>query len=634
MAKMFNASVPTKGGPVEDDAREEKDPLVEFLMKKLYPEATAFFKPFSDNIKQNVKFYKGDQWTRHQPSYRTKSVTNYISQILHSEVALLTDRLPQISVRPVDYEGDVEIANTLKKLVEHVLYMNDWPEKFHYWVKDTSIRGTGYIVPIWNAQKNQGLGDIELTLEYPWQREVGGVIRDPSGEDNYFIIEKKVSMAEVYRMWPEKADAVKADLKDKSDVFSPENDKSLPALPIQSTDQSQTVVWDKPNVTLSEQYLKVPLHIFWIRDNSVGEIVKGQDEQKDIAPEPMYPNGRWVYVCNRRVTVDDKPCEVKHMPLIPLMTQTDPITKVSGISLIDFIKGSQADHNQMYALILDWLRAVTVPKLTIDPKARIDAKKIKNKWGSVLPAPPGMVRWENPPPLPNDSFHFIGEAKNNIEYVSGIQDVTQGRRPANVVSAEAINLLQEASKTVLRPKARLIEAAVKRLGQVIVDFIQAGYTTQRMMRIIGNNPGMGENVNVNVPVVNNSIPTIKTDLTIGDYDVYVEPDSTLPKSDIERMDRLQQLGQMGFVDRRAILENSGLPNWMEIEARMQAKEDEFKKSQQGTQGKPPTESIAFKDLPPAGKLQMAQQAGIQLDPQETIQHEVITNPPQGPVSAG
>ena len=100
------------------------------------------------------------------------------------------------------------------------------------------------------------------------------------------------------------------------------------------------------------------------------------------------------------------------------------------------------------------------------------------------------------------------------------------------------------------------------------------------------------------------------------------------------MDRLQQLGQMGFVDRRAILENSGLPNWMEIEARMQAKEDEFKKSQQGTQGKPPTESIAFKDLPPAGKLQMAQQAGIQLDPQETIQHEVITNPPQGPVSAG
>ena len=43
--------------------------------------------------------------------------------------------------------------------------------------------------------------------------------------------------------------------------------------------------------------------------------------------------------------------------------------------------------------------------------------------------------------------------------------------------------------------------------------------------------------------------------------------------------------------------------------------------QEQTQAKPPSESISFKDLPPEGKVQMAQQAGIQLNPQQVSQYE-------------
>ena len=41
---------------------------------------------------------------------------------------------------------------------------------------------------------------------------------------------------------------------------------------------------------------------------------------------------------------------------------------------------------------------------------------------------------------------------------------------------------------------------------------------------------------------------------------------------------------------------------------------------QQPQGKPP--SIAFKDLPPGGKMQAAAQAGIQLDPNEVRIQEI------------
>jgi hypothetical protein len=40
----------------------------------------------------------------------------------------------------------------------------------------------------------------------------------------------------------------------------------------------------------------------------------------------------------------------------------------------------------------------------------------------------------------------------------------------------------------------------------------------------------------------------------------------------------------------------------------------YQQMNQGGANKPPSESINFKDLPPDGQVQMAQQAGIKLDP--------------------
>jgi hypothetical protein len=47
-------------------------------------------------------------------------------------------------------------------------------------------------------------------------------------------------------------------------------------------------------------------------------------------------------------------------------------------------------------------------------------------------------------------------------------------------------------------------------------------------------------------------------------------------------------------------------------------------SQQNTKG--PSESISFKDLPPEGKVQMAQKVGIQLSPDALRQQELNNKP--------
>ena len=43
--------------------------------------------------------------------------------------------------------------------------------------------------------------------------------------------------------------------------------------------------------------------------------------------------------------------------------------------------------------------------------------------------------------------------------------------------------------------------------------------------------------------------------------------------------------------------------------------------QEESQEKPPAEAISYKDLPPSGKVQMAEAAGIKLDPNEVVDKE-------------
>jgi hypothetical protein len=58
------------------------------------------------------------------------------------------------------------------------------------------------------------------------------------------------------------------------------------------------------------------------------------------------------------------------------------------------------------------------------------------------------------------------------------------------------------------------------------------------------------------------------------------------------------------------------------------------KQQGGESTKGPSESIAFKDLPPEGKVQMAQQAGIQINPVQMAQYEASKTPVKTPKGGG
>jgi hypothetical protein len=187
--------------------------LTDFIIKNLYQQAKKFDKQFRENRADNRKFYKGNQWRRRQPDFKSKSVTNLLSVIIRDQVAILTDRLPIMTAQPVDYQTDPEVATIITKILKHVMYKNDFGLLNHNACKKSAIEGTSYFRPNWNPLLNNGEGDIEILLE-----SADNVLVDPSGEQGFCIIEKDVNLAEIYRMFPEKAPLVKADIKTEHPV--------------------------------------------------------------------------------------------------------------------------------------------------------------------------------------------------------------------------------------------------------------------------------------------------------------------------------------------------------------------------------------------------------------------------------
>jgi len=552
---------------------KQEEALIDFLMSKLYIESINYDRPFRTNREDNRKFYKGDQWRRRQPPYKAKSVTNFASLIIRDEVALLTDNIPNVSIRPVDSNADIVVADILTKLVKHIFYLNNYYILQHKACKMASIEGIAYLYPYWDENANNGEGDIKIKIE-----SADSVLRDPSGEDNYFIIEKDVTLAEIYRLFPDKADLVRAEVLKDSKLTIPTTSKRKPHLPVQSTDKSETVVYEGTQTDVIEQFQRVKLHTFWLKDDSVAYITDSENKDK-IVTKKLYPYGRWIFIANGKIILDDRPCVVKHFPIVPLVLDIDPETETYGIANMDYWKQSQIDYNEMYALIKDWLRAMCYPRFKYDPRSGIDPNQIKNKWGAGIPSLD--FEWVYPAPLPNDIFRFILEGKLNIEYVSGIHDVTQGRKPQGVTAAAAIHLLQEASKTMIRPKARLLEAAIKKLVELIIDYIQVGYSTKRIIRLLGI--GEDETITINDVQIIDGVEEIKNNVTIGEYDVYIEPDSTLPISRIERFQTVLSLFQVGAADRYALLKESGLSDWKEINERLNRREEELKQMQMQAQ---------------------------------------------------
>src|SRR5690606_4370639 len=119
--------------------------------------------------------------------------------------------------------------------------------------------------------------------------------------------------------------------------------------------------------------------------------------------------------------------------------QLEPIQRVLNILESRFIDNARLMTNTV------WVKSAD---------AGISADKITNEEGAVYTIQNPRARFERlpPAPLPQHYFELYLQLQRNMETITGIHDVTQGRRPVGITAATAISLLQEAGQARIRDK--------------------------------------------------------------------------------------------------------------------------------------------------------------------------------------
>jgi len=208
--------------------------------------------------------------------------------------------------------------------------------------------------------------------------------------------------------------------------------------------------------------------------------------------------------------------------------------------------------------------------------------------------------------MPGYYFEFLQYLIRHSESVTGIQEVSQGRKPAGITAAEALETLQEAAQTRIRLKERNLRTSLSRLGKLIISRMLQFYREPRIAQITGKegwpeffefflqdtNKGMVaqrkkfETTKVNGELISQPSPDgIQTSApSKGLFDIKVLSGTALPFQKAQRANLAFKLFEGGVIDEEELLDSIEWPNKEEVLRRVQEKKAAMAEQEQQQQG--------------------------------------------------
>ena len=286
-------------------------------------------------------------------------------------------------------------------------------------------------------------------------------------------------LSEIVRKWPEKGPLVNPD-----PAYSDLTDEDL-----YNADVDRPIVSTTGGPVSDDGHRAMVLEC-WLKDDSY-ELREemGVDEKPIIVPRFLYPRGRLIIVANGVVLVDDhNPYRDGEFPFVSMSGyETDDSPWDMGE--VEQLEPIQRVINILESRFVDNARLMTNTVWVKSEDAGIAADKITNEEGAVYTIKNPRARFERvpPQPLPQHYFTLYQQLQRNMETITGIHDITQGRRPVGITAATAISLLQEASQARIRDKAKNMEDAIRHLGTDAVTYC----TVLRLSEFSGSVAKMG-----------------------------------------------------------------------------------------------------------------------------------------------
>lgn len=503
----------------------------------LYVEGSAHRAVASKNWDNAIKVIRGQTWPERRPKYKVNAVMNFLNQIVERKAALLTDSRPTINVTSRKAKDD-PLCDLLQKTIEGILEEKNFEQKLTEFVMLEEYFGFALINTCFDSALDYGKGDVDLVVIDP-----RCFIFDPFVTRSWNLQHGEYCCLETIRptellceTYKDRRDDIKADIS--SGVAKP--DSLVHKL-------RQLFQFDKDNP--NQKTSVIPRSIvrdWWVRDRTTR---KGDGL--------LYPNWRHILIAGGCPVEDGtNPYLDGNLPF-DAMEWGFQVDSAYGANEIDQLENPQVMFNKVLASILENAILMGNGIWIGDRDALTDEgwRKLSNEPGShVKLRPSRQLRREAPEALPSYIMQAAEMMINGLEKLSGITEVTEGRRPGQVTSGVAIESLAIMAQTTIRLKARQIEGLIQRIGQKLIPRIFAYYTEDRIFNLVGPKGGFQQYI-FKRDTIRKAVQADSRGLGIfQDYQFKVIPASSLAMTKWQKGLVATQLFQMGAIDQEALLE--------------------------------------------------------------------------------
>lgn len=566
-------------------------------------------KKYDQNWQTYEDFYNGKQWQKMPPSYRAAPNINVIRSTIETELPLLTDTSPGFDViakSPQDYQ----FSDTLSKSIRDWWNRRSMDHVVVSVLKDSLIYDYGVLKVVWDENLENGIGDINCFCLDPKDVWASPDAYDFDQNCDWVIHRMFKPVGELKRLFPESADKIKPCSNDKGQSDVDDKGGAGNVVLVSPTDKktSQKDVKDVTGSTPSD-YKTVEIIECWLRDYTTEEYeLENEDNsdggEKKTGTRLKFPNGRMITVIpGLKLVLQSKenPYKDAKFPFVRFVDNIRP-REFCGQGEVEPLMETQRLLNKATSVIVDYLNQMVNPVWILDTNSGVDPDMLTNQVGLIINKNPGTdVRRETAPPLPAQVFEMYQMFQSLADQQSGINDVTQGRKPTGITAAEALQTMQEAAQTRIRLKQRNMEVSLSRMGELVVSRMLQFYTTPRVVRMVGddafwptyfefyitNNNDEKFQLNKREFKYNQEAREYEPsndfspvgEPTFGLFSVEVKGGTSLPFLKDKRGDLSMRLFQMGILDNQEVLNTLDWPRKEEVLKRVQQQQAQAAMSQ-------------------------------------------------------
>ena len=591
-------------------------------VKELWDRWSDARKEWEDHAREDIDFYLGNHFTEDEAdALAERNQSNIPLDRIYSAIeqfkAIITSKPPKFSAMPRE-DSDSDLAAVWRTVMDYIWNISDGNEVFKQTIHDYSVTGLGYFYAYVDREADYGRGEVKFTYVDPFR-----VVVDPNARSKYFddstgmmlsTIFTKFQLLDLYPQLSEEQEDGKLliDLVEsyyEDDTYpSPLNKRTVGTFTPDYVKDKDTGEGSQ-KYQLIEYFSKVKVPYYRIMDVQSGEerILDTKNMEKFLADDKIakaLENGL-IDVVEVQQTRIKLTCTLGQIVLYEYILNTDkyPIVPVPNIwtntpypmSDVRKNKDFQRFLNKTMSLITSHAQASSGLKLLIPQGSVDDIEELERSWANpnaTIEYDPsfGAPHFPSPQPLSNSVMQLPSLIEKYIDLNMGIFEMMQGNSAVAPNTSSATMMLEDFGQRRSKSKLRDIEGSLRRLGQVIYNLAKEHYTYKKAFRVVQPNNDMSEYM---VNVYNDKSQAINemiNDLTIGQYDINVIGNSTMPSNKWGEWSIYMEAYQAGLIDRTEalmktdIFDKEGVLKRMDVVAQLQGQLQQAQQAVKNLQG--------------------------------------------------